>query len=51
MSCLAILYEVLYEKVFGVDVSNILEELEPPGATKDGNWNNEASDSEDENME
>nr|XP_020638697.1 OTU domain-containing protein 4 isoform X1 [Pogona vitticeps] len=49
--CQSILYEVLYEKVFGVDVSNILEELEPPGATKDGSWNNEASDSEDENME
>lgn len=42
---------MLYEKVFGVDVSSILDELELPAVTKYGNGNSEASDSEDEDME
>ncbi|KAJ7326917.1 hypothetical protein JRQ81_016676 [Phrynocephalus forsythii] len=49
--CQSLLYELLYEKVFGVDVSNILEEFELPAVTKDGHWNSETSDSEDEDLE
>uniref|UniRef100_A0A670J8G7 OTU deubiquitinase 4 n=1 Tax=Podarcis muralis TaxID=64176 RepID=A0A670J8G7_PODMU len=49
--CQSILYEILYEKVFGVDVSKILKELSPPEVTKDADGNSEASDSEDGDME
>ncbi|CAI5784289.1 OTU deubiquitinase 4 [Podarcis lilfordi] len=49
--CQSILYEMLYEKVFGIDVSKILKELSPPEVTKDADGNSEASDSEDGDME
>lgn len=51
LSQLAILYELLYEKVFGIDVGKTLEELIPPDTTKDGSRSCEGSDSEDENIE
>ncbi|XP_053108572.1 OTU domain-containing protein 4 isoform X2 [Hemicordylus capensis] len=49
--CQSILYEILYEKVFGVDVSKTLEELNPPDVTRDGDGNSEASDLEDDDVE
>ncbi|KAL8207118.1 UNVERIFIED_CONTAM: hypothetical protein K2H54_045258, partial [Gekko kuhli] len=49
--CQSMLYELLYEKVFGIDVSKTLEELIPPAVTKDGSGSCEESDSEDENIE
>ncbi|XP_060103358.1 OTU domain-containing protein 4 [Heteronotia binoei] len=49
--CQSILYELLYEKVFGIDVGKTLEELVPPDVIKDGSGSCEESDSEDENLE
>ncbi|XP_015278407.1 PREDICTED: OTU domain-containing protein 4 [Gekko japonicus] len=49
--CQSMLYELLYEKVFGIDVGKTLEELIPPAVTKDGSGSCEESDSEDENIE
>ncbi|XP_060634866.2 OTU domain-containing protein 4 isoform X1 [Anolis sagrei] len=49
--CQSILYELLYEKVFEIDVSNILEELCSPDETKEVGGNSEASESEDEDAE
>ncbi|XP_054846500.1 OTU domain-containing protein 4 isoform X2 [Eublepharis macularius] len=49
--CQSILYELLYEKVFGINVGKILEELGLPDVTKDGNRSCEESESEDENTE
>lgn len=48
---LAILYELLYEKVFDVEVSNVLERLNSPDMTKDGDENSDVSGSEDEDLE
>nr|XP_056711470.1 OTU domain-containing protein 4 [Euleptes europaea] len=49
--CQSILYELLYEKVFGIDVGKTLEELNPPDVNKQGSGSCEESDSEDENIE
>ncbi|XP_061440774.1 OTU domain-containing protein 4 isoform X2 [Rhineura floridana] len=46
--CQSILYELLYEKVFDVDVSKIIEDVGRPETTKSGNGNSETSDSEDD---
>lgn len=48
---LAILYELLYERVFDTDVSKIVEELNPPEVNKDGSRNSDESGAEDENLE
>ncbi|ETE67899.1 OTU domain-containing protein 4, partial [Ophiophagus hannah] len=48
--CQSILYELLYEKVFDVDVNKVLEELNHADLIKNGG-NSEESDSEDEDLE
>jgi len=47
----ALLYELLYEKVFGTDVKKIIAELSAVGVTEENNGSSEfsASDSEDDN--
>lgn len=47
----ALLYELLYEKVFDTDVKKIVAELSAVGAADDSNGSSEASasDSEDDN--
>ncbi|XP_048364861.1 OTU domain-containing protein 4 isoform X2 [Sphaerodactylus townsendi] len=47
--CQSILYELLYEKVFGIDVGRTLEELSSTDVTKHSSGSCEESDSEDEN--
>ncbi|XP_044286929.1 OTU domain-containing protein 4 isoform X2 [Varanus komodoensis] len=49
--CQSVLYELLYEKVFNVNVNKIIEELKPLDVTKCGTGDSEASDSEDEDAE
>ncbi|XP_025022663.1 OTU domain-containing protein 4 isoform X2 [Python bivittatus] len=49
--CQSILYELLYEKVFDVDVNKILKELNHADLNKNGRGNSEESDSEDEDLE
>ncbi|XP_026553892.1 OTU domain-containing protein 4 isoform X1 [Pseudonaja textilis] len=49
--CQSILYELLYEQVFGVDVNKVLEELNHADLIKNGRRNSEESDSEDEDLE
>ncbi|XP_066488744.1 OTU domain-containing protein 4 isoform X2 [Tiliqua scincoides] len=49
--CQSILYELLYEKVFDVEVSKVLERLNSPDMTEDGDQNSDISDSEDEDLE
>lgn len=51
LSLLAILYELLYEKVFDIEVSKVLERLNSPDVTKDGDGHSDISDSEDEDLE
>ncbi|XP_042726543.1 OTU domain-containing protein 4 isoform X2 [Lagopus leucura] len=48
--CQSLLYELLYEKVFGTDVKKIIEELSAVGVTEENNGSSEfsASDSEDD---
>ncbi|XP_030902663.2 OTU domain-containing protein 4 isoform X4 [Melopsittacus undulatus] len=48
--CQSLLYELLYEKVFGTDVKKIIEELSAGGVTEESNGSSEvsASDSEDD---
>ncbi|XP_077156305.1 OTU domain-containing protein 4 isoform X2 [Paroedura picta] len=48
--CQSILYELLYEKVFGIDLAKTLEEIIPPDVSKDGSGSCQESDSEDENI-
>lgn len=47
----ALLYELLYEKVFNMDVKKIMTELSAVGVTEESNGSSEvsASDSEDDN--
>lgn len=47
----ALLYELLYEKVFDTDVKKIIAELSAVGVTEESNGSSEvsASDSEDDN--
>lgn len=47
----ALLYELLYEKVFDMDVKKIMAELSAVGVTEESNGSSEmsASDSEDDN--
>lgn len=40
---LAVLYELLYHKVFGTDVNKILEELHAPDVTEESNGSSEIS--------
>ncbi|XP_059699972.1 OTU domain-containing protein 4 isoform X7 [Haemorhous mexicanus] len=49
--CQSLLYELLYEKVFDIDVKKIMAELSAVGVTEESNGSSEvsASDSEDEN--
>ncbi|NXC26610.1 OTUD4 protein, partial [Campylorhamphus procurvoides] len=49
--CQSLLYELLYEKVFDVDVKKIIAELSAVGGTGESNGSSEvsASDSEDDN--
>ncbi|XP_010707827.1 OTU domain-containing protein 4 isoform X2 [Meleagris gallopavo] len=49
--CQSLLYELLYEKVFGTDVKKIIAELSAVGMTEENNGSSEfsASDSEDDN--
>ncbi|XP_071411702.1 OTU domain-containing protein 4 isoform X2 [Pithys albifrons albifrons] len=49
--CQSLLYELLYEKVFNVDVKKIVAELSAVGGTGESNGSSEvsASDSEDDN--
>ncbi|NXC48958.1 OTUD4 protein, partial [Penelope pileata] len=49
--CQSVLYEMLYEKVFGTDVKKIVAELSAVGMTEESNDSSElsASDSEDDN--
>ncbi|XP_065592443.1 OTU domain-containing protein 4 isoform X2 [Cyrtonyx montezumae] len=48
--CQSLLYELLYEKVFGTDVKKIIAELSAVGSTEENNGSSEfsASDSEDD---
>ncbi|XP_015479710.1 OTU domain-containing protein 4 isoform X9 [Parus major] len=49
--CQSLLYELLYEKVFDMDVKKIMAELSAVGVTEESNGSSEvsASDSEDDN--
>ncbi|XP_034257290.1 OTU domain-containing protein 4 [Pantherophis guttatus] len=49
--CQSILYQLLYEKVFDIDVNKVLEELNHDDLIKNGRRNSEESDSEDEDLE
>ncbi|XP_006023795.1 OTU domain-containing protein 4 isoform X1 [Alligator sinensis] len=41
--CQSVLYELLYHKVFGIDVNKILEELHAPDVTEESNGSSEIS--------
>ncbi|XP_058049538.1 OTU domain-containing protein 4 [Ahaetulla prasina] len=49
--CQSILYELLYEKVFDIDVNKVLEELSHDDLIKNGRRNSEESGSEHEDLE